>query len=195
MVCVLISEQTTPCFSPKSSAIVLGNHRVCCDFGRISLLLSLSERKKTQVVFGAQTSITLCVTSVNKRGTFKYVSSDSNRSSDYYLTGKLRRLYGEQELSSSARAGSYFGLIGALATSGATTNGTIAIEFTDLVVHRKSDGAKIKLEDVQDRFAGELHADAYCWCIYDNVNDQLKLSVDKMAAKIEKSISTLESTK
>ena len=131
----------------------------------------------------------------NKRGTFKYVSSDSNRSSDYYLTGKLRRLYGEQELSSSARAGSYFGLIGALATSGATTNGTIAIEFTDLVVHRKSDGAKIKLEDVQDRFAGELHADAYCWCIYDNVNDQLKLSVDKMAAKIEKSISTLESTK
>ena len=53
MVCVLISEQTSPCISPKSSAIALGNHRMCCDFGRISLLLSLSERKKTQVVFGA----------------------------------------------------------------------------------------------------------------------------------------------
>ena len=51
-----------------SSAIALGNHRVCCDFGRISLLLSLSERKKTQVVFGAQKSITFCVTSVIKRG-------------------------------------------------------------------------------------------------------------------------------
>jgi len=41
-----------------SSAIALGNHRVCCDFGRISLLLSLSERKKAQAFFGAKTSIT-----------------------------------------------------------------------------------------------------------------------------------------
>jgi len=84
-----------------SSAIALGNHRVCCPARRHSCLAvgrrgfrkdlfasfppsripqvgrdprsgTLSERKKTQVVFGAQTSITLCATSVIH---FAHVSS------------------------------------------------------------------------------------------------------------------------
>lgn len=130
-----------------------------------------------------------------KRGTFKSVSSGSKEQSEYSLTGRLRRLYGEQEFSSSARVGSLFGLIGALATAGATTNAKVIIEFTDLVVHRKSDGAEKRLEDVYESFSGELHADAYCWCIYENVNDQMRASVDKLAVLVENAVAELEASK
>ncbi len=65
---------------------------------------------------------------LKKRGTFKSILVAMKDQTDYRLTGKLKRLYGEQELSSAARTGSYFGLIGALATAGATTDGEILIE-------------------------------------------------------------------
>jgi len=132
---------------------------------------------------------------LGKRRTFKSVVSVSKEVSDYYLTGKLKRLFGEQEFSSAARTGSYFGLIGALATAGATTNANVLIEFTDLVLYRKSDGATMKLEDVNESFTGEMPADAYCWCIYDNVNDQLKAAVEKFAVKVEHAVAEMELSK
>ncbi|HYQ86562.1 MAG TPA: hypothetical protein VES59_04905 [Bacteroidota bacterium] len=130
-----------------------------------------------------------------KRKSFKNVLAKNNGAADYYLTGKLKRLYGQQEFSTSAQIGSFFGLIGAIATSGAKTNGSIAIEFSELVLHHKSDAKEKPLENFSDTFSGDLHADANCWAIYENVNSQLKTAVGKLAPKIEQAIAELESPK
>jgi hypothetical protein len=128
---------------------------------------------------------------LGKRRTFKSVVSGKDSVADFFLTGRIRRLYGEQEVSQSAKVGSMFGLIGALATAGATTDGNIVIEFTDLVVHRASDGAEKRLEDVTENFSGELDADAYCWCIYENVNEHVKAAVDRLARSVESGVADL----
>jgi len=130
-----------------------------------------------------------------KRKSFKNVLAKNNGAADYYLTGKLKRLYGQQEFSTSAQIGSFFGLIGAIATSGAKTNGSIAVEFSELVLHHKSDAKEKPLENFSDTFSGDLHADANCWAIYENVNSQLKTAVGKLAPKIEQAIAELESPK
>ncbi len=127
-----------------------------------------------------------------KRAAFKSILAGSKGESDYVLSGKLKRLYGKQEYSSAAFVGSMFGLIGALATAGATTNGEIAIEITELTLRRERDGKEKRLDDLIENHVGELHADANCWCIYDNVNKQLKTAVERLAESVEKGIAEME---
>jgi len=131
---------------------------------------------------------------LGQRRTFKMTSINPGEQSDYSLFGDIRRLYGEQEFSDAARAGSYFGLIGAIATAGAKTKGLILIEFGNLRIRRNRDGAELKIPDIETKFSGELHADAYCWCIYDNVNAQVKTTVEKLALAVERAVAALESS-
>lgn len=128
-----------------------------------------------------------------KRGFFTSVAAGPSGTEAYVLRGTLRRLFGKQEFSSEARTGSYFGLLGALATAGATTNGTIAIEFTDLTIRRSRDGKEMRLDNVAESLTGELHADAYCWCIYDNVHEHLRTAVGKLAYTVENAVAEMES--
>jgi hypothetical protein len=137
----------------------------------------------------------IMATHIDKRGTFKKVTSDSTALQDYVLTGKITRLYSAQEVSTSAKVGSFFGLIGALATSGATTNGEVVIEFSDLAVRRASDGVQKRIPDVAESFSGELHADAECWCVYDNLNDRLKLAVERLSVAVEQAVAELAMSK
>ncbi len=92
---------------------------------------------------------------------------------DYYLTGTLNSFYGKQEFSKKAAVGAQFGLIGALATSGATTPGEIVIELANIRLY-KNDGTLVKdFGTFYKEYNDDFSADAYCWCIYWNMNEML----------------------
>ena len=94
--------------------------------------------------------------------------------SGYYLTGSINYFYGEQGYSTAAAVGAQFGLIGALATKGAKTPGKIIIDISDIKLFKK-DGTLVKdLGDFYKEYKEDLSADAYCWCIYNNINEKLK---------------------
>jgi hypothetical protein len=84
------------------------------------------------------------------------------------------------------------GLIGALATSGETTNGSIDVVFTDLVLRNTRDGTTKQLQDVRIHYEGDLPEHGYCWDIYANVNEQLKRSVDALSVAVEAALRTTE---
>lgn len=108
----------------------------------------------------------------------------NNPASDYYLTGKLSSFYGEQLFSAAALVGAQFGLLGALATAGAKTEGTIKIEIKNLKLFKK-DGTLVKsLGDFSRVYEDKFPADAYCWCIYDNINLKLKEYNSELAEKL-----------
>jgi len=110
----------------------------------------------------------------NKANLFKQAFCNDSTASSYYLTGSINYFYGEQGYSTAAAIGAQFGLLGALATSGAKTPGKIIIDVSDIKLF-KNDGTLVKdLGDFYKEYKEELSADAYCWCIYDNINEKLK---------------------
>lgn len=116
----------------------------------------------------------------------------NNLASDYYLSGKLSSFYGEQLFSSASMVGAQFGLLGAIATSGIKTEGTIKIEIKNLKLFRK-DGSLVKdLGDFSRVYEEKFPADAYCWCIYDNINLKLKEFNSDLADKLLLELSDVE---
>jgi hypothetical protein len=120
-----------------------------------------------------------------KRSAFKTVTTDSNQPADFVLVGKLDRLYGLQGYSMKSAIGSQFGLIGALLTMGAKTDGTIKIQLSNLKLLDSKGNLVKDLGTVEHSYEGSLPADGYCWNIYLNVNQQLKTTVDKLANAVE----------
>jgi len=110
----------------------------------------------------------------NKANLFKKAYCNKSSESGYYLTGSINYYYGEQGFSKAAAVGAQFGLLGALTTSGAKTPGKIIIDISDIKLF-KNDGVLIKdLGDFYKEYKEDLSADAYCWCIYNNINEKLK---------------------
>ena len=103
---------------------------------------------------------------------------------DYYLTGSLSYLYGIQEFSTATAVGSQFGLIGALATMGTTTPANIIIEIEDIALYDKNGNLIQEFGTYRREYSEELYADAYCWCIYRNMNQKLQDFNDGLAKKI-----------
>jgi hypothetical protein len=153
--------------------------------------INSEENYKKRTVAGQVTE--MMTEHFRKRNTFKMIADTGAGPCDYYLTGDLRSFYGAQEFSTSAKVGSMFGLIGALATSGAKTKGNVVIEFTNLTIHRTSDGNAKPINNYLATYSGDLRADANCWCIFDNVDDQLKLAIDKFAPIVEQAVAELAS--
>lgn len=105
---------------------------------------------------------------------FHRVEYNRHDSAHYYIGGSLVQLNGRQEFSSAAAVGAQFGLIGALATSGATTSGRIVIEIDGLKVYDADYNVVKDFGNMHREYVDEFHADAYCWAIYHNVNNVLK---------------------
>ena len=101
------------------------------------------------------------------------VFANQKEYADYYLEAKVKHLYGIQKFSSAAAVGAQFGLIGALATAGAKTHGTIIIELTDIKVFDKQNNLIATVGDFRKEYEGDFSADANCYCIYQNVNQKL----------------------
>jgi hypothetical protein len=93
--------------------------------------------------------------------------------SDYYLEAKVKQFYGIQKFSNAAAVGAQFGLIGALATAGAKTQGTIIIELADIKLFDKQNNLIALVGDFRKEYEGEFPADANCFCIYQNINQKL----------------------
>lgn len=132
---------------------------------------------------------------INKRASFKTVMVSSKTITDFYLSGKLNTLYGCQDYSTGAAVGAQFGLIGALATSGIKTDGTIIIWFSDLKIFTKDDKLVKDIGEINETYSEQFPVDAYGWCIYTNVNTKLKEVVSKLSKKIEETIAEYVSIK
>jgi hypothetical protein len=102
----------------------------------------------------------------------------------YVLSGTLRRFYGVQTTSTAAQVGAAFGLIGALATMNEKTKGTIDIELTNLQLIGPNGQKVAQLSNVKEHYQGDLPADADCNVIFESVNDQLKIAVEKLATQL-----------
>jgi hypothetical protein len=127
----------------------------------------------------------------NKVKLFNHTTYNQNNSSGYYLTGTLNSFYGKQKFSSGAAVGAQFGLIGALATAGIKTPGKIIIEIADLKLFNK-DGVIIKdFGSFYKEYDEDFSADAYCWCIYRNINEKLKDFNSHLADKIRSDLADI----
>lgn len=107
---------------------------------------------------------------------------------DYYITGSLSYFYGLQDFSTAAAIGAQFGLIGALATSGATTPAEIIIEIKNIALYDNNGNLIQDFGTYRKEYSEELSADAYCWCIYGNINQKLQDFNDGLANKIRNEI-------
>jgi len=101
------------------------------------------------------------------------VFTNQKEHTDYYLEAKVKHLYGIQKFSTAAAVGAQFGLIGALASAGAKTRGTIIIELIDIKVFDKQNNLIATIGDFRKEYEGEFPADANCLCIYRNINQKL----------------------
>lgn len=119
---------------------------------------------------------------------YKAVTFNKKDTAEYYLTANLKRFYGNQFFSTAAAVGSQFGLIGALATANTKTKGKIEIELTEIKIFSKN-GKLIKdLGNLKRTYEEDYHADAYCWCIYFNVNEKFKLFTGELSQLVESSL-------
>jgi phenylpyruvate tautomerase PptA (4-oxalocrotonate tautomerase family) len=127
----------------------------------------------------------MLVEHLNKKNSFKTVVMNKKDTADYYISGNLTKFYGKQGFSTAAAVGAQFGLIGALATAGAKTKGKIIFEITDLKIYDKKNQVVKDIGTFRKEYEGDFPADAYCWCIFDNVNAKLKEYFTELIGTIE----------
>ncbi len=117
---------------------------------------------------------------LNKKMPQISVFVNQKENADYYLEAKVKHFYGIQKFSTAAAVGAQFGLIGALATASAKTQGTIIIELTDIKVFDKQNNLIASVGDFRKEYEGEFPADANCLCIYRNINQKLSEFNDEL---------------
>lgn len=122
------------------------------------------------------------------RNSFKKVVLNNKDTADYYIKGELRNFYGNQGYSTAAAVGAQFGLIGALATAKAKTEGKIIFEIYNLQIYDKNNQLIKTIGTFKREYVGDFPADAYCWCIFQNVNIKLKDYFTELIATIESGI-------
>lgn len=134
----------------------------------------------------------MMVSHFNKARLFNYCILSNEPACDYYLTGTLNTFYGEQEFSTAAAVGAQFGLIGALATAAVKTNGRIIFDISDIKLYKK-DGTLVKdMGGFYKEYNEELPADAYCWCIYNNINQKLMEYNTYLTEKIRSELAEIQ---
>lgn len=151
--------------------ILFNNSRQVKLNGTQTCINSEKHYKKDTVV----TQITkVLVEHFNKVRLFDMAFYNHSEHSNYYLTGKLNSFYSEQKFSMGAAMGAQFGLIGAIATAGIKTPGTIIIDISDLKLYEMN-GTLIKdFGSFYKEYNDDFKADANCWCAYWNANLMLR---------------------
>ena len=120
------------------------------------------------------------------------VLNNQKENADYYIEAKVKQFYGIQKFSNAAAVGAQFGLIGALATAGATTQGTIIIELTEIKLFDKQNNLITSVGDFRKEYEGEFPADANCFCIYQNINQKLSEFNDELISLLSLEIQNRE---
>ncbi len=122
---------------------------------------------------------------LSRRGVIRHVHGSSAAAADYSLRGEVHALYGMQDFHWGSAIGAQFGLIGALSTMGNQSQTQIRIELTKLTLFDAKDRVVAVLPRVLVELDGPMPVDAYCWAIYANVNEQLKVAVGRLADWVE----------
>lgn len=130
----------------------------------------------------------MLVEHLNVRNSFKKVVLNKKDTADYYIRGDLRNFYGNQKFSTSAAVGAQFGLIGALATAGVKTDGKIVFEINDIIIYDKNNNVIKSIGSFKREYVGDFPADAYCWCMFQNVNIKLKEYFTELIGTVESEI-------
>lgn len=155
---------------PENEILFTNSKQAVID--RKSQCINSEKNYKNQTVTSQLTQ--MMVNHMNSENSFMKVVMNKKDTADYYITGSLKKFYGRQNYSTAAAVGAQFGLIGALATSGAKTDGKIILEINDLTIYNKNNEIVKKIGTFRKEYVGEFPADAYCWCIFQNVNAKLK---------------------
>ena len=126
-------------------------------------------------------------------GLVKKVESEDKKSedrpADFYLTGKLKKLFGKQEYTSGPLTGAVlFGLMGVIATSGITTPTEIEIEITDLAIYKNDGQLLAEIGNIHEKFDWETTGGGECMNVFLHVNAKLKPLIDKLAREIENAL-------
>ena len=132
---------------------------------------------------------------------FDTVIFNQTNIADYFITGDLSYLYGEQPASNVhsnnvVMAGLMFGAIGG-AIAAATSKPDqkrppqIVIEIKDLNLYRKNGELVKHFGDFRREYDEKLPVNASCWCIYKNVNDKLKEFNYDLARKIKEDLANI----
>ncbi|MDH5764126.1 MAG: hypothetical protein OEZ51_14225 [Nitrospinota bacterium] len=105
---------------------------------------------------------------------------------DYYLSGKLRKFYGQHEyVQGSKGAALVFGAIGSLGAMSIEKPLMVEIEFVDLAVYRNDGQLLAEIGSLYEKFEEQETGANRCENIYYRVNEKLRHVVDKLADKIE----------
>jgi hypothetical protein len=172
--------------SIAENAVLFNNPQQVKLNGKWTCINSEKHYKKDSV---ASQVTKIMVDHFNKAKLFYMSYFNHSQNSNYYLTGTLNSFYCEQEFSKGAAVGASFGLIGAIATSGIKTPGTIIIDISDLKLFKK-DGTLIKdFGNFYKEYKEDFKADAYCWCAYWNTNTMLKDFNTQLIEKIRDDLS------
>lgn len=130
----------------------------------------------------------ILVNHMNLRNSFKKVVLNKKDTANYYIKADLRNFYGTQNFSTKAAIGAQFGLIGAVATAGVKTEGKIIFEINDIKIYDKNNQIIKTIESFKREYEGDFPADAYCWCIFQNVNTKLKEYFSEFITTVETEI-------
>ena len=165
--------------------LILFNNKRDCEIDEKRLCINAERHYKTEPV-AKQLSIRL-LHHFKKRFSFKKVVANTVDKStiDYYITGKVSSFYGVQEFSMTAKAGTYFGLIGVLATMNIHTPGKIIVEITDLKIYDKHGQVVKDMGTFSRHYEGDFLVDAECFKIYEHINAKLKEYYTELTELIE----------
>lgn len=130
----------------------------------------------------------MLVAHLNTRNSFKTVVLNKKDTADYYIKGDLRNFYGNQKFSTAAAVGAQFGLIGALATAGVKSEGKIVFEINDIIIYDRNNNIIKTIDSFKREYNGDFPADAYCWCMFQNVNIKLKEYFTELIGTVESEI-------
>jgi hypothetical protein len=110
----------------------------------------------------------------NDERLFKWTFLRENMYCNYYLSGSIRRYFGEQVFSNAAYVGYQFGLLGKAATAGLKTSTRVIIEIADLKLYKKNGELVKDFGTITKEYSEDMQVDGSCWCVYYNVNEKFK---------------------
>ena len=129
---------------------------------------------------------------------FDTVIFNQTNIADYFITGDLSYLYGEQPASAVNNTNYFlfpgFGYVAVTKTYTSVAKirpPQIVIEIKDLNLYRKNGELVKHLGDFRREYDEKLPVNASCWCIYKNVNDKLKEFNYDLARKIKEDLANI----
>jgi len=129
----------------------------------------------------------MIVKHLNRSGLFHSVTlkEKARSDTDYILQGGIKTFEGYKEKSVAAQIGAQFGLIGALATSGVTSQYEATTVLNNVKLIRRDSQETIWQGVIEGKIEGEDYADAQGFSAYTKANISLKEAVNQLIDELK----------